>query len=468
MKNILRSYKLFQLILFLLFFIPFITDAQWSNSIKLSVNGMNASLNENSGPCLAVNGDTVNVVWTDHRTNGYAIYYIRSTDKGITWNTAVPLTDTTGKASMPVIAVSGSSVHVVWMDTIAGIRVSDYKRSLDGGNTWGPDVLLDNNTKFWPGVATSGSRVYVTLNKEVASGNTEVFLVRSFDNGNTWQAEQKLSNASGRSEDPAISVQGADVHLSWNDNRSGVMEIYYIHSSDYGETWGPETPLSFGDSYSSMVCLNGTHVDIPFGFRISGDFDVYLRQSQDTGSTFDPAQQLSNSTNGDAYPFLVRDGNNLHMVYMQFSNPAGSFYLHSGDGGTTWDPALFIGNGYQPFIAYTGCVLHVIWPDSGVIYYKRNPTGNCNYPAGIENNDGASGSSLSVFPNPASNSVKVYLPDQKFYIETIDITGKSIFHSDNIPGITEINCRNLPDGVYFIKATTITGQIFSRKLIIIR
>jgi len=230
--------------------------------IRLSAHSISAALNENAGPCLAVSGDSVHVVWSDKRTHGYAIYYKHSFDTGLTWNTEIPITDTFGKATMPVIAVSGSTVHVVWMDSILDHRASFYKRSLDGGFTWGPKFCLDSNTKFWPGVTVSGSFVVATLNKEYVTGNTEVFIMRSMNNGTTWGPEQRISNANGRSEDPAIAINGSCVHLVWNDNRNTTMEIYYRRSKDYGVTWGPETQLTTTDSYSSMVSLDGPDVDV--------------------------------------------------------------------------------------------------------------------------------------------------------------------------------------------------------------
>src|SRR5437773_996955 len=88
--------------------------AQWSAAIPLTTMAVSASLNENMGSCLAVNGDTVHVVWCDHRANGNSIWYKRSVNDGITWNMEVPITDTAGKATYPAIAVSGNYVHVVW------------------------------------------------------------------------------------------------------------------------------------------------------------------------------------------------------------------------------------------------------------------------------------------------------------------------------------------------------------------
>src|ERR1039457_421254 len=349
---------IFRLIIFFILFHPFLVSAQWGLPVKLSILARLASLNENANQCLAVKGDTLNVAWSDHRTQGYAIYYERSMDAGTTWVSAVPITDTNGHATMPAIAVSGLTVHVVWMDSTLGHRASFYKRSLDGGNTWGPVVILDSNTSFWPGIAASGPRVYATINNNITSGNSEVFLRRSIDNGTTWEPEQQISNAQGRSEDPAIAVQGTYVHLVWNDNRNGNMQIYYKLSMDSGVTWGPETSLinAGAMSYCSMICLNDSNADVPCGDTRAGTYDIWLKQSSDFGTTWRNDLQLTNDPDVEVYPYMVRDGLKLHLVYDKFN--FGGWYLYSGDGGATWDSAVYLANGLQFFIGYTGCKLH--------------------------------------------------------------------------------------------------------------
>src|SRR5579883_2679379 len=357
------------------------------------------------GPCLAVSGDSIHVVWSDSSGRGTAIYYTHSLDTGTTWSSPVTITPANGSATFPCIAVSGAMIHVAWFDNRLGHPASFYKRSTDGGNTWGPDICLDSNTTFWPGIAASGSLVALSINKAVADTNTEVFFIRSTNNGTTWDAEQRISNAPYRSEDPAIAIQGSYIHCSWNDNRNGGtnnnMEIYYRRSTDAGVTWGPETQLihgSTGKSYTSMVCLNGSSVNVPCGDTRTGNFHVFLKQSSDFGATWGNDMQLTNDSYTEAYPFMIRDSLNVHMACVQFNN--GALYIHSIDGGATWSQPILLSSGGQPFIAYTGSVLHAIFPDSGNIYYRRNRTGNAHIVTSVaEKAPHSSALALFVYPD---------------------------------------------------------------------
>ena len=161
---------------------------------------------------MGTNGDTLHVVWTDKLSSTTAaIYYTRSVDTGLTWSTPVAITDLSHYAWNPAIAVNGLNVHVVWreMKPVGGMRASWYKHSTDGGNTWGPNVFLDS-TADWPAVAVSGNNVYMANDSVTAASpyNTEIFFMRSTDNGQTWSHKQQLTFSVGRSEDEAIHAEG--------------------------------------------------------------------------------------------------------------------------------------------------------------------------------------------------------------------------------------------------------------------
>lgn len=372
----------------LLFSLPALAGAQWEPEVKLSTNEVSAALNENMGQCIVADGNALHAVWCDTNNNGSAIYYKRSLDGGSAWGPDTRISGTPGHDSFPLLAFSSATLHLVFMrNDGTSPTASYYKRSTDGGQTWGPDVYL-GDTKWWPGVAASGSMVYVSLNTRLPDGNSEVYFRRSTDGGTTWEATQRISNAPGRSEDPGIMASGPYVHLVWNDNRAtstgGGMAVYTRRSLDWGATWDPETALTKAPAYTyfPMVYLNGSHVDIAFGDRRTGIYDIYYLHSPDYGTNWGPAQQITATPTQDFYPAVARDGQNVHLAWTTGLAGSGEIiYQHSGDGGATWDPpANLVSQGSNPFIAVAGEALHVIFISQRdghpAIYYKRNLTGN--------------------------------------------------------------------------------------------
>jgi len=376
--------RLFLCLFAILVALPMSLSAQWSQDQKLSTLDTSAGLNENMGQCLAVSGDSIHVVWTNTLSGARGVYYKHSFDGGLTWTGETKLTGPTCDADLPSIAVSGSTVHIMWRDTIGAQNVNYYIRSLDGGNTWEPKVFF-GNWYWWPSITCSGSMVFVALNSSTP-GNTEVWFQRSMDNGTTWDSVKRISNALGRSEDPSISVSDGHVYLVWNDNRDSVngapkMQAYGRISSDNGVTWGPETlwnnPPS--KSYFPFVHASGPNVDFAWG-DLRGVYQLYYKHSTDYGATWSAEQQVSPGTAGGDYPVVTRNGSDVYVEWFLFGGGAVT-YRHSGDGGNTWDASVDLVSGASnpgsPFMVASGSTLHTIWLDQRdgyhAVYYKRNP-----------------------------------------------------------------------------------------------
>ncbi len=453
--------------------------AQWSVPVNLSPNAINALLNESMGSCIGVSGDTVHVVWADRlSTNKGAIYYTQSADTGLTWSTPVAITDINRNAWNPAIVVYGSNINVVWreIDTVNGHRSSWYEHSLDGGNTWGTSVVLDTAIADWPAVAVSGNKVYVANDIVTSSSpyNTEIFFLRSLDNGTTWSPHQQITFSTGRSEDEAISAQGSHVFMSWNDNRNGPLQIFYKHSADYGVTWDPDVLINSEPSYGTMVSANGPSIDVPSAGAPTGHYQIHLNQSADTGATWGPDMNLTNDpANTYYYPYMVCDSNDLHMTYVK--SGVGGQYLHSGDGGSTWDTPYNMGfSQITPFIAYTGCVLHVIMPDSGHINYIRNPTGNsgahCVNTTGISPRSPAE-MEVKRYPNPLTSQTIIEISSsekpENVVLKLFDLVGQEILSSSFGNNDKVILSRDkLKSGIYFYKVFQKEKPIGTGKIVV--
>jgi hypothetical protein len=161
------------------------------------------------------------------------IYFKRSRDGGTTWDLDTRLTFTPEISWFPCLAVSGSNLHVVWNDWRDGNAEVYYKRSTDGGTTWTPDTNLTQNTSWSgsPTIAVSGSNVHlIFVDERFGYPNNELFYTSSADGGSTWAPEVRLTNADYASIYPSLIVSGSRLHVVWQDNRDSNganSEIYY-------------------------------------------------------------------------------------------------------------------------------------------------------------------------------------------------------------------------------------------------
>ena len=105
------------------------------------------------------------------------------------------LSNTDGSSSIPSIAESGNNVYVVWRDNTPGSYDILYRRSTDGGASFGSTVNLSNNDGHsdLPAIATSGSNVYVVW-FDNTPGNFEIFLRKSVNTGDTFGSTVNYSH----------------------------------------------------------------------------------------------------------------------------------------------------------------------------------------------------------------------------------------------------------------------------------
>ncbi len=98
MKIILTS------ILFLVFVV--ISYTQWQPDFRLTTHPASSYLSYNNAHCLAAEGNNLHVVWWDGRDLDREIYYNRSTDNGLTWQSDTRLTNADSWSEYPSIELS--------------------------------------------------------------------------------------------------------------------------------------------------------------------------------------------------------------------------------------------------------------------------------------------------------------------------------------------------------------------------
>lgn len=124
------------------------TDGGVSFGAPLGINLSN-NPGDSGSPVVAVSGNNVYVVWFDGTPWNNEIFYRRSTDDGMNFESNINLSNKPQFHSVnPEIAASGSIVHVVWDENFPG--TINYAVSLDGGATFDPTLSSLNINPIGP------------------------------------------------------------------------------------------------------------------------------------------------------------------------------------------------------------------------------------------------------------------------------------------------------------------------------
>ena len=110
--------------------------AAWEAPVRMTFDDSASHTSFNNVRCLAA-GTALHLVWYDHRTGVDQVFYKRSTDQGTTWSADTALTSGAGAKVDPSLAVADDNVHLVWEDSRNGYNSEVYyRRSTDNGLTW--------------------------------------------------------------------------------------------------------------------------------------------------------------------------------------------------------------------------------------------------------------------------------------------------------------------------------------------
>jgi hypothetical protein len=471
-----------------LFLSAAVSFAQWQPDLGLVADPADSYLSYNNTRCIATSGALVCVVWWDIRDGNREIYFKRSTDAGLTWDNDTRLTNNTAWSDFPCIAISGSVIHVIWMDDRNESYYPEiyYKRSSDGGLTWGEDVQLtsDPSDPGVPSIAAIGSDVHIVWH-DIRDGNWEIYYKRSTDGGLTWGPDQRLTNDAATSERPSIAVTGTEpneeISVVWDDDRDGDKEIYFVHSSDGGVTWQSQTRLtsSIGESEAACIGAFNSNVHVTWVDSRDGNSEIYYKKSTDSGLTWGDDMRLTNDPVVSANPSIALSGNNIHIVWIDWrENNEEVYYKHSTDNGTGWDTDTRLtdnpANSENAFIAISGQVVHVLWQDkrngNEDIFYKQNPTGNLVTGIGDNSGDSWVVAGFDLFPNPTKGKFQISnskcQTNPKF--EIIDLCGNILVSPNNGTmeqcnnGTIKFDISDLPAGIYFIRISSLNLLVLKK------
>lgn len=226
------------------------------------------------------------------------IVFSSSSDGGATWTTPQVLASGCLVAPVPAVARNGD-VLVAWYDCNDGVRQM-VRKSIDGGHTFAaaaaaaesltapPSPLEGSSFRVgaFPAIATDPTdedNVYVTWSSDNGPSQTDVFVSRSLDGGETWTLSPARVNddALDNPRDQffpwvAVAADGT-VRVMWGDDRldaanpgGKLYDVFLAESRDRAATFSPNVRLTSVSSNPDHDGFGGTFIGDYFGLSASG------------------------------------------------------------------------------------------------------------------------------------------------------------------------------------------------------
>lgn len=271
-------------------------------------------------------GSRIYAVWSDLSNGNADIYFRRSTDGGVTWGDIINLTGSIGDAAVkPQVHVGAGgtdTVHVVYQTVNGGVRDIRSQTSTDSGQTFGAasSALDSSGDSFHHHAATSGDGSILLIVWEQLNTTTltrDIVSRVSTDSGASFAAERTINVGSGGSPvagQPRAAVTSTGRYVwVWREVRGGTT---------------PDVFAAFSDSDTAAPASDA-------------------RLDNDTGDT-----RISD------FPVLVA-GDYLYVVWQDISTqPSGGsdvVFTRSTSDAATWDaeqiiddPALEVSSSFTP------------------------------------------------------------------------------------------------------------------------
>ena len=360
---------------------------------------------ESDGPQIAVQGDTVYLVWEDNTPGNRDILFAISTDNGQTFSEPDNISDNDGTSGDPQIAVQGDNVYIVWRDSTPGNFDTLFAISTDNGQTFSePDNISDNDgdTSGDPQVAVQGDNVYIVWSDDTP-GNNDILFAISTDNGQTFSEPDNISDNDGSSFQPQIAVQGDNVYIVWSDDTPSNRDILFAVSTDNGQTFSEPDNISDNDgsSFQPQIAVQGDNVYIVWSDGTPGENDIFFAVSTDNGQTFTTPDNISDNTGSSDGLQIAVQGDNVYIVWSD-GTPGENDILFavSTDNGQTFSEPDNIsdndGSSFQPQIAVQGDNVYIVWSDdtpgeNDILFAVSTDNGQTfSEPDNISDNDGSS------------------------------------------------------------------------------
>jgi len=358
---------------------PAVLDPIVSPEFGMDTPVLSPTDNNQNDPVVAHDGTNFLVVWQDFRHTGYTeLYGARVSSTGTILDpVGLYLSTAPHHKYAPAVAHDGTNFLVVWESwthnsvDIYATRVSSTGTVLDPGG-----IVISNAFGFQraPAVAHDGTNFLVVW-QDQRSGVYDIYGARVSGTGTVLDPTGlALSTATNEQLAPSVAHNGTNFLVVWQDSRSGVFDIYGTRVNGSGtvlNTSGILISVAVNAQERPAVAYNGSDFVVVWEDSRHGNSDIYGARVSATGVVRNPSGiPISVHGNDQRAPRVARTGTDCLVVWhdTQATNISG---VRLSNTGAVLDPSeLFIATAYSypsdVSLASDGTNFLVAWSDNAI------------------------------------------------------------------------------------------------------
>jgi hypothetical protein len=280
--------------------------------ITISDNNPSSS----TSPKIATSGNNVYVVWSERNVDNGTIFFAASNNNGTSFSIKKALANNTKINEDPIIATSGNNVYVVWSERNVDNGTIFFAASNNNGTSFSIKKIFNTYSTAPISIATSVNNVYVVWASNNLTNQQDIFYTNSSNSGITFEEPITISdNNPSSSTSPKIATSGNNVYVVWSDINVDNEDVFLKRSTDYGNTFGGNFSIinlsnNTGKSVNPKITVSGKYVNVVWEDNTGGSLDIYFNRSHDNGNNFfnfNPTNtylNLSNNTESSSLPQL--------------------------------------------------------------------------------------------------------------------------------------------------------------------
>ena len=303
-------------------------------------------------------------------------------------DTIVNYTHARGDQSWPAMAFDGANYLVVWQDSrcypqhdVFCARIDSQGTVLDPAGIHVATVTFDHLQSYCngtPAVACNGSEYLVVYQDRRYSSETDIYGTRITTSGVILDPKGiAISTAPGYQQHPCVVSNGSDFLVVWQDDRSGIADIYGTRVNQAGVVLEP-SGIAICSAVNSQTypsaAYNGTDYYIVWQDgrdTTFNEYDIYGTRISINGILLDTnGIEIFAGIASQAKPCISFDGVNCLAVWQDDRTQIlGICGTRLDSAGTVLDPAGIVISGvqnlpeWQPSVTFNGTDYLVVWTD---------------------------------------------------------------------------------------------------------